>query len=177
MSTTSIILDFETLDTAPTAAVTEIGCIAVNRSDFTCFESLDLRPAIIPQLATGRSIDDSTIRWHLRKGTFPKQDNPSPLEDCVRTLAALIAHHKPYRIWAWGKDFERPLYENLCRSLRITIPDYQFRLFTCARDVWQHAHGNDTRPPERTHHAHQDCKDELRDLHTALTKLNLTHVF
>ena len=31
--------------------------------------------------------------------------------------------------------------------------------------------------PERTHHAYQDCLDELRDLHLALTKLNLKHVF
>jgi hypothetical protein len=177
MSPTSLILDFETLSLDPSAIVTEIGIIAVNRADFVTFDSLDIRTAVLPQLAMGRSWDAGTIRWHEKKGTLASIVGQTPIKDAVKSLVAFIEKHNPHRIWAWGKDFERPLFENLCNQLRVEAPDYQYRKFTCARDKWQDAFGVDTKQPERTHHAHQDCLDELRDLHKALDAMNLKHVF
>lgn len=177
MSPTSIILDFETLHTKPTAAITEIGVIAVNREDFVAFDSLDLRVAVLPQLAEGRCFDAATIHWHEKKGTLAGIVGQTPLKTAVKSLVDFIDHHNPHRIWAWGKDFERPLYEDLCRQLGILLPAYQYRRFACARDHWQSAFGMEHREPERTHHAHQDCMDELRDLHKALDSMNLKHAF
>lgn len=177
MSQTSIILDFETLDTTPYAAVIQVGAIAVNRSDFTIYDSLDLRPEIFGQLADGRSLDADTIQWHHKNGHTIANPGKITLKETTKALSLFLTHHNPYRIWAWGKDFERPIYENLCFSTGIEIPHYQFRIFACARDKWQDAFGMETPAPKRTHQALQDCKDELRDLHSALKQLNLTHVF
>ncbi len=177
MSTTSLILDFETFATDPHATVIEIGAIAVNRSDFTTFSGLNLKPAFLPQIADGRSFNEATARWHISKNTFPRVDGILPITECVRRLADFIAYHNPVRIWAWGKDFERPLYENLCLTCGIQTEAFDFRKFACARDQYQNAFGIHAKAPERTHHAHQDCLDELRDLHAALKSMNLTHVF
>lgn len=176
-STTSLILDWETLSTDPHAAVIEVACIAVDRESWHAFSSFEMRPAFLPQIASGRTINDDTIKWHQSKGTFPQVDGTIPLADCVRHLVEFIAHHNPHRIWAWGKDFERPLLEDICLQHGIAVPPFQYRQFACARDKWQDAFGMEEREPKRTHHAHQDCLDELRDLRTALTAMNLTHVF
>ncbi len=173
----SAILDFETLSTDPDAIVIEIGCLAVNRRTFKPVAELDLRPLILPQLADGRSFTKDTIAWHEQKHTLPKSMGDIAIKAAVRKLAAFIEDHNPVRIWAWGKDFERPLFENLCRRYGVEIPSHQFRKFACARDKWQDAFGMDAPAPERTHHALQDCHDELRDLRKALIHMNLKHVF
>lgn len=177
MKTTSIILDFETLSTTPDAIVTQVGAIAVHRSDFAIYDTLDFRPEIFGQLASGRQWDAETIWWHGKQGNTIQNPAKITIEQAIRALAMFLTHHNPHRIWAWGKDFERPLYENLCRSLKIEVPNYQFLQFACARDQWQNAFGLEAKAPKRTHQALQDCKDELRDLHQALTTLNLKHVF
>lgn len=177
ISPVSLILDFETLDTAPSAAITEIGIIAVRRSTFKVIDHLDMHPHVLPQLASGRTYTSDTIRWAEKKNLLPGQPSTLPLEMAIQMLHSFITHHNPFRIWAWGKDFERPLFENACKHYHINVPDYQFRMFACARDAWQNAFGMDSKPPERTHHAYQDTLDELRDLRAALKKLNLTHMF
>ncbi len=174
--TTSIILDFETLSTEPDAIVTEIGAIAVIRQDFTIIESLNVHPEIFLQLANGRTWSRDTILWHHKKGNHI-QNGTTPIREATQQLQAFIARHNPFRIWAWGKDFERPLYENLCRTLGLPISQYDFRKFACARQEYQNAFGLDHKAPERTHKDLQDCKDELRDLHAALKARNLLHMF
>lgn len=173
---TSLILDFETLDTQPDTIVTEIGCIALQRTGDTVaiVDALELFPDILGQLADGRTFSQDTLHWHLRNGTTLKPYS-GMLAGCAAALAGFIERHQPRRIWAWGKDFERPLYENLCRKHGITPPGYQFRIFACARDKWQDAFGMDAKTPPRTHRALQDCRDEARDLVAALNHLNLFH--
>jgi hypothetical protein len=178
MSTTSLILDFESLDTDPHAVITEFACIAVNRADFTHFDLIHRRISVLPQLADGRTFTADTIRWHEKKGTLDAASSgKSPLKETILELVDFIAKHNPHRIWAWGKDFERPLFENACKQFLTQLPPYQYRKFACGRDKWQDAFGMDFKEPARTHSAKQDCLDELRDIHAALTKLNLTHVF
>lgn len=174
--TTSIILDFETLSTKPDAAVTEIGAIAVIRKDFTVIDRLNVHPEIFLQLAAGRTFDRDTILWHKKKNSHIS-NGTTPIRDATKQLQDFIARHSPHRIWAWGKDFERPLYENLCSTLGLPLQGYDFRKFSCARDAWQNAFGMDHKAPERSHKALQDCLDELRDLHAALKATNLLHVF
>jgi hypothetical protein len=178
MSTTSLILDFETLDTSPTSVITEIGCIAVHRSDFVVFDKLDLRPHILHQIADGRTYSQETFDWHKEKQTFPEHDGNIHLSKAVQQLYQFITRHNPVRIWAWGKDFERSLLENIYRSHDIIPPQYQFRTFTCARDHYMTAFGLDARPEKpNTHHALQDCIDELPLIHAALKELNRLPAF
>lgn len=179
MDGTSLILDFETLDTSPTAIVTEVGCIALHRSGDTVriIDELELFPDIFGQLANGRTYSRSTLLWHQKKdNSHLTLQSGITIEQSTAKLSEFIALHNPSRIWAWGKDFERPLYENLCRFSKIAIPDYQFRRFACARDKWQDAFGLDAKASPRTHRALHDCRDEARDLVTALNALHLFHV-
>lgn len=173
----SLIIDFETLDTAPSAVITQIGAIAVDRHTMTTAERFERIPHAIPQLTMGRTYSMDTVDWMTRKQLIPGKPSDCTIKDAMQDLHAFIARHKPYRIWAWGKDFERPLFEHVSKQLGITIPDYQFKIFTCGRDIWQHAFGMEKKPKDRTHHAIQDCVDELTDIKTALESLNLTHSF
>ena len=76
-----------------------------------------------------------------------------------------------------GFDVRCNEIENLSRQLGIPIPEHQFKRFACARDQWQNAYGMEKKPADRSHHALQDCIDELADLTSALSIMNLSHVF
>lgn len=176
-STTSAVLDYETYDTSPSAIVTEIGCviIRITGSEAVITDKFYLRPDILGQLADGRTFSKDTLQWHMRNGSSYTLPGDISIADATRRLHDFLKLHDPRRIWAWGKDFERPLYENLCKSAAIPLPAYQFRKFACARDKWQDAFGLEMKAPERTHNALQDCLDETRDLIAALNRLNLFH--
>jgi hypothetical protein len=175
----SAVLDFETLDTTPTAVVTEIGCIIARRryDEIDIVDRVALFPNILLQLADGRTHTRDTILWHRKNGTIPMQIGDQTLESCTRLLMETLSFPGLNRIWAWGKDFERPLLENICTASKVELPSYHFRKFTCARDHWQSAFGMDAKSPPRTHHALRDCEDELRDLVAALNELRIFHTF
>jgi hypothetical protein len=181
----SLVLDFETADSNPTNPVVfEIGIIAITRpaclaagEPSRIVDRLDLQPNHLLQLIDGRTFTADTLRWHISKNTLPTRVGDMTLEAATIQLAYFIARHNPYRIWAWGKDFERTLYENLCGAAGIPMPEYQFRRFACGRDHWQTAFGMDQRPAERSHRAIEDCESEAHDIFAALNHLNAIHAF
>lgn len=186
----SILLDFETLDTSPSAVVTQIGALAIHRGHFAAIDDsataadsldttvrIDLDLPIFPQLAAGRSFSTDTLAWHTSKRTRTQCTTGTPPDRAARILRDFIEDHKPHRVWAWGKDFERPLLENFTSFHGVHISPFSFKRFACARDRWQDAFGLEAKAPDRTHIAIEDCLAELRDLHAALAAINLLHVF
>lgn len=185
LPTHSIIFDYETFDNDPrNPVVTEIGAIAVTRPAATplgeplrIIDRLHLKPNHLLQLMDGRTFSRETLAWHIQKGTLPATVGTLTLAECAKQLAAFIDHINPYRIWCWGKDFERTIYQGMCGEAGLALPEYQFRKFACGRDHWQTAFGMDHRPAERSHIAIQDCESEMYDILAALTKLNALHAF
>lgn len=169
---TSAIIDLETLDTAPTAVVTQIGCIIVERGTFLVRDEFSLHLPILPQLAAGRTFSADTIAWHLSKKNHILSTGGTDPRNAFHALHLLLDTHKPRNTWAWGKDFERPILENIYRHHDIPLTPYAFRSFHCGRDAW-HLAFDDAKPPERTHDAIKDCFDELRDIKNALHELGI----
>lgn len=182
---TSIIFDYETLDSDPrNPVVIEIGLIAVTRPAATplgeplrIVDRLDLKPNHLLQLMDGRTFSRETLEWHVKKGTLPTTVGTVTLADCTKQVATFIERINPYRIWCWGKDFERTIYEGMCGEAGLALPEYQFRKFACGRDHWQTAFGMEQRPAERSHIAIQDCESETQDILKALTQLKALHAF
>lgn len=175
--TTSLVLDFETFATTPDAIVTEIGCIAVNRSDLVEIDAYQAMPDLIAQFSARRACDSATIEWAKGKGVFRDSLGDIGFAESVNGLLEFIARHNPVRIWTWGKCFERPLLENLAAAVGAELPFMQFRKFACGRDHWQTAFGMGVHPLPRPHHALQDCRAELTDIYQALAALDRVAAF
>jgi hypothetical protein len=173
----SIILDIETLSRRPNAIVTEIAAIAVNsvsealiESGVVEIDSLLIEPCIATQLADGRHFEKDTITFHDKNHTLPGSfTGTSPLVSCM-TLGMFISRHKPKTVWIWGKDFDRPILEDLFAQHRLPLP-WEYWRTACARDAWKLAFGDGQKPAKRNHKAIDDCRATLRDLTTALSEL------
>jgi hypothetical protein len=176
---TSLILDIETLSRHPNAIVTEIAAIAIkaaSSSDLTEsgaveFDSILIQPCIATQLGDGRHFEAETLAFHDKNHTLPESfTGTSPLVSCM-TLGMFISKHQPRTVWIWGKDFDRPILENLYQQHRLPLP-WQYWQTACARDAWKIAFGDENKPPKRNHKAIDDCRATLRDLATALKHLD-----
>ncbi len=169
-SSTSIIIDCETLGKEPASVITEIGAIAFDRHTFVETDSILLKPALFQQLALGRTYTADTLEFHARNGTLPKDLSDST--DCthaVTLLSAFFLKHNPERIWIQGTCFDRPLIEHFCAAVKQPMP-WQYWQTTDARSMW-HAAFPGIKHAKRPHTALGDCRATLSDLVNSLFHL------
>jgi len=170
---TSLILDIETLDTAPTSVITEIGALAFHRADFTEASCFFARPCLFSQLASGRTTSASTIGFHQQQGTLPTDLSASLTpQDAAHSLRRFIASVAPRRIWIQGPDFDRPIIEDFFAQFGGGLP-WDFWRTRDTRTIWDAAFP-DVKHDKRPHHALPDCRATLADLTKALVTLNRT---
>ncbi len=166
---TSIIIDIETLDTTPTSVITEISAIAFNRMTFTEEACFTCTPSILHQLAAGRTTSAATIHFHHSKGTLPKNCPHYLPKDAVHALSRFLRDFPPHLVWIQGPDFDRPILESFCQQSSEPLP-WEFWRTRDTRTTWDLAFPGEKHPPRR-HHAINDCRDTLADLHKSLFHL------
>lgn len=170
---TSLILDIETLSRRPNAIVTQIAALSIAKSETGYIEhdSILIEPCIATQLGDGRLFEKDTLNFHAKNNTLPESfTGTSPLVSCM-SLGMFISKHQPRTVWIWGKDFDRPILENLFAQHRLPLP-WEYWRTACARDAWKLAYGDEHKPAKRNHKAIDDCRDTARDLYAALKELN-----
>ena len=164
-----LLIDLETLDTNPTAVVTEMVWARFNPSKtkesiegevFTGF------PCPWNQIAAGRTIDPSTITWHLNGGTL-KRDGADHLPNLLHSLRE-DANDVRY-VWTWGSDFDAPILKSLFQQAGMELP-WKYYQVKDARTAWDLAFPGE-RPEKRSHHAEDDVKASIRDLVTSIYEL------
>jgi hypothetical protein len=171
---TSILFDLETLSLKPTAVVTEIAAIAIHydatsRRPPVVVDEIELFPCIASQIQTYRHICPDTIAFHKKQKSLPKKFATGlEIPDALQSFTGFVKTHNPQNIWIWGKDFDRPILEDLYQETHIPFP-FRFSRIHCARDAWHLAYGEDKKPAPRSHHALPDCRASFVDLTAALT--------
>jgi hypothetical protein len=172
----SIILDIETLSRRPHAIITEIAAIAVTLENGEPLEtsSIGIDLCIASQLAARRHFEPETIQFHQQHNTLPESFQAQLPLKAANNLIQFIEDHQPRTVWIWGKDFDRPILESFYQFVGLPFP-WKYWQTACARDAYKLAFGHDAKPPKRTHSAINDCRDTLRDLTAALTKLDRLH--
>ena len=162
----SFILDLETLDTSPSAIITEIGIIAVDRETFKETASLLLRPNILEQLAAGRTWSKDTIGFHFREGSAPTLIGEHSLDHCAAMLHTFFFVHLPHKVWIQGPDFDRPIIESFLAHLGEPLP-WKYYHTKDARTTWDNAFPGSAHA-KRPHHALPDCRATLACIRRAL---------
>jgi len=133
---TRIVLDIETLGTSPDSVIWQIAAIEIGGSQRT-FNKL-LRP--IDQIAMGREVNDSTVKWTEINGDQVGLDTAYQLGmhhvDAIRQLqvwCGLVHGRKGGDLWVWcrGTDFDIAFMNNICKQLRMSVP----WKYNAARDI------------------------------------------
>lgn len=138
---THVMVDIETLGTAPGSAILSIGAVAFD--PFTevltaCFEAnISLADAV----DRGLTIDPQTVIWWAGQGqeaiasTFLKSD-AQPLAAVLADFGAwLRACGTDVRIWAHGASFDPVLIEAACKKCGMSAP-WKFRDLRDTRTIF-----------------------------------------
>ncbi|UGB26378.1 3'-5' exoribonuclease [Methylorubrum sp. B1-46] len=138
---THVMVDIETLGTAPGSAILSIGAVAFD--PFTellgvCFEAnINLADAV----DRGLTIDPQTVIWWAGQGqdaiasTFLKSD-AQPLASVLADLGTwLRGCGAEVRIWAHGASFDPVLIEAACKKCGVPAP-WKFRDLRDTRTIF-----------------------------------------
>jgi len=121
-----IMIDMETLDTAPSTVILTIGVVSFDPRGVGVIEKLELRPTIDEQTEVyNRSISDDTLRWW-------GEQSPDAIEEAMGDQGRISYREcmeKLYKfcwnadkVWSNGSGFDVVVAENAFRELDMKIP-------------------------------------------------------
>lgn len=113
---TALMIDIETLDTAPTAKIVEIGWCVVPSSLGPYLTSLDFASGSIPVTPVGQELlglteSKDTLEWwqdeeSRRKHLQYLTEQGIPLYEALTHLARVVEIYTPSEIWCKGASFD-----------------------------------------------------------------------
>lgn len=136
-----VMIDLETLGTAPNAVILSIGAVMFRRTDAAGFFVGDFyrNLTIDDQLAHGK-IDGSALRWWLEQSDAARARlfDPEPVSakyviDDLSDWLTRVPGDLEFRIWSHGENFDIPILDSLCRSIWGDVA------------VWRYSAARDTR--------------------------------
>lgn len=122
----SVMIDLETLDNKPTAAIASIGAVIFDpRSDYIG-QGLHIHVKLDGQDSNGRTFGADTILWWLKQSDDARsaltrgQESALDMHDALTDLAIFISDD--CEIWANGTSFDLPILAHAYRSHYLGIP-------------------------------------------------------
>lgn len=120
-----VMIDLETLSTAPTAVVLSIGAVEFADNHVLRFVGANLR--ISEQVQAGLSVDDDVFRWWLQQSDAARDalSESEPLSP-VSALRLIADEMKLWddttRVWANPASFDIAILENMHRAFGQEVP-------------------------------------------------------
>ena len=141
MSYTDVMVDLETLGTAPGSVILSIGAVAFNEAQpETEWLTLDIKPiSVASSRRYGLTVDEDTLSWWLR------QEDAALvlLRDCLTPAAANLHdavkklrdwYPVGARMWGNGADFDNVLLKCACDAVGVKLP-YGYNANRCYRTM------------------------------------------
>lgn len=136
-----IVVDLETMSTAPDAAIVSIGAVHINLDAMKVdlpvwYGTVDLSSS----MAYGGRVDGSTIMWWLGQSEIARKTlsvTPVGLELALQSLRTWMLRwgsEKELRMWGYGADFDCSILANAFRSVSMP-PPWEYRHARCLRTL------------------------------------------
>lgn len=117
----NVMIDLETMDTEPTAAIVSIGAVRFDNSGINdkFYIIIDLQNAV----DYGLTMSPSTVQWWISQAnktdTFDSSKSNS-LHVALASFAKWICENA--RVWGNGSDFDNVILSNAYNACGITVP-------------------------------------------------------
>jgi hypothetical protein len=165
-------IDLETLATTPDAVILTIGAQSFDPFTEDKFYDDHFYARIDTECQDERAIDDGTVEWWGKQGPEAQaeafgEENRWDLKEALEALHPII--WKAERIWANGIVFDMGILEHAYKSLGLTLP-WQYYKVMDARTVYNVAKAGRL---GNSHHALEDCVNQIVLLQKSLKKLNI----
>jgi hypothetical protein len=174
-----MMLDIETLGTAPGCVVLSVGACLFNPVTGKIGSTYEAVLDIDHQTKAGLTIDPATEAWHKREAPEAYEaamaaqarghlTPPHFAMNRLRTMAGSTGGNN--LVWCWGAAFDFPILDAMEAALNhVTKPLCHYRQQACARTVCQIA--NVTRHNRTEHTPLADCTQQVEALVRALAYL------
>ena len=163
-----IMLDLETMGTAPGSAVVQIG--AVEFSIYKVGDPLLITISLESSVAAGMRLDPLTIMWWMKQSDESRKslaENTVPIRDALQAFSDWIGKEKVC-VWGDGAAFDNALLASAYRVCRMSLP-WHYSGDRCFRTM------KETCPVERVaseieHNAAADAVSQAKQMQVILTK-------
>lgn len=179
-----VMLDLETLGTAPGAAILSIGAVKFNPDTGDFSESFYANVSLLTCLLAGLSVDPDTLAWWRTRSPEARAallfGEILPLEQALQEFAHYLTtnsrgeHTGQPVLWCKGGSFDFPLLGAAYRAIGQAVP-WKYYNERCCRTVFkvcEHLHGF-TLPahPATAHNALDDARHQAQQLLACLALL------
>lgn len=115
---TNFMLDLETMDTAPTAAIVSIGAVAFDISNQTLGREIYIIVDLQSSAQLGGTISPDTVQWWLRQsdqareifsGRAPAISLPTALQTLAMWMETIEPDYTRRAVWGNGSDFDNTI--------------------------------------------------------------------
>lgn len=165
-------LDLETLDTEPGAAVLSIGGVLFDRETKSIGPGIHVRLDLNDQFMRGLTVSASTLRWWFEQSDDARRE---AMADQMNTASALmglaefLTHgeggvNKDMKVWGNGAGFDNPILVALYRRFGME-PPWKFWNDRCFRTLKNETKGARTVEPTfegGRHNAFADAKHQAK---------------
>lgn len=184
-----IMLDLETLGTAPGVVVLTIGAMRFKRNgELPAFDHIDdantfyVRINIESCVEAGLTIDESTMKWWNKQSEAAREealegDDRLSLNDAISALRTWVRSQGGTKyVWCQGSDFDVPILAAAAKRVGIALPwrfynvrDNRTLLDIAGVDIKQFKGKNEF----VAHHALWDCYVQAKAAQAAFAKIEL----
>ena len=171
----NVMVDIETLGTAPGSVILSIGAVAFNEgqpeADWATFNSGPINVA--SSIEDGLDTDEATLAWWRQQSNDARevltaaQTGGTEIRKALRTFAVWFPPEA--RIWGNGANFDEPLLTAAYKATGIALP-WKYYSSYCYRTM-KNLFGNVVLPPEFQgvkHNALADALHQTRHLQAIL---------
>jgi hypothetical protein len=168
-------IDIETMSTNPDAIILNIGAIGFDPFSDEIYSQHSFYSRVDIDSQSNRHESNDTMDWWMKQPTkaqteaFAEEDRIS-LETALDELS--VVARKCSRVWAHGIAFDMPILEHAYREYRKPYP-WQFWNVFDSRTLTKI---NSIRPIGNSHHALEDCINQITLLQGTIKRLDITKI-
>ncbi len=120
-----IMLDLETLDTSPTAAILSIGAVKFDpTTESPLGDKFYQALSIQSNIDAGRTISGDTLKWWMGQDKDAQAVFTGPVVGLAEGLAAFVEFfdHSNYQVWGNGSDFDNVMIQHALADIGWKLP-------------------------------------------------------
>lgn len=179
---THIMLDLETMGTAPGCAIVSIGAVAFDvnyekplLTSPQFYVNVDLKSCT----KAGLTLEADTVMWWMQQSQEARSslvEDPTPLEAALTLFAEFYDAIKGRQLWCHGATFDAPILEAAYKKLGLSVP-WKFPLVRDTRTLFELAAVQVVRDASTHHNALSDALAQAEAVRRAYAKLGVQDVF
>jgi exodeoxyribonuclease VIII len=131
-----VMIDIETMDNVPSAAILSIGAVRFDPKAGFIGEKFYARTSLEDCMAHGMTVSASTIVWWMQQSAAARESafsNQLPLTDVLRDLGTFLGANA--KVWANSPAFDLVILRNAYRISRLDV-SWSYRAERCTRTVY-----------------------------------------